>query len=290
MLKIAATADEFDALPSDIQSHYAQQDDGSYNLAIDGEHPEVTRLKAKVSEFRTNNANANNTILARDETLAERATKITALEASLAAVKEIDPVEYQKAKDELAALKSAGIDKPDAVKVMIADALKSATEPLRTEVQTLRTDLNTSKQEREAADVALRKEKFGTLLTDAATKAGVQPTALVDIRQRAAADGWTFVDGTLQQMRGETVVVDDEGSAVTIAAWLGDTAKNTAPHLFGETSGSGAGQAGGGGAGARPGDITIPAGTKVLRDPSDDMFGDNLEAIAGGKMIVEHSA
>lgn len=171
--------------------------------------------KAKVNEFRDNNLALN-----------------TSVEALNAKLKGVDLDEYAKLQKEAKEAKEA------------KNANASDVEKLTDEFTKFRTEQEKRQKVLETNNAILVKENekavIDSAIKGAAIKAGISKTALDDVAARANAV-WTVKDGkpVALDKDGATIWVKDTTEPLTIDKWLGGL-NETAPHLFGESKGTGA--------------------------------------------------
>ena len=252
--------EDITGLSEALRAEYEKKDDGKYYLKLEGEHPEVKQLKTKIIEFREGNV----------KVLKER----DALDLRLKNFAGVDPDEYKKAKDRLVELEKkltdggggGGGDNKD-FDVKLAEAVRSQVEPLTKKVAEL-TD------EKEQANLTLKRRDLETSLRAVAGKAGVTESASDDFIARGVR---VFnLDG--KAMKGEETIWSEKNPSepLPMEEWA-DKLSQEAPHLFKTNSGGGAGGDNkGGGAGGR----SIASGDPIV-------FGENLEGIAKGDIKVD---
>lgn len=289
-LKFALTPEEHEALADPLKEHYVEEEqnneDGEpvkvFLLSMDGEHPSVAGLKAKMREVR----NENNS---RGKRIQEREDELNDLKEQIEQFKDIDPDEYRRMKGELDKIKkkagkTGGDDTTDVdidalVNAAVEKATAKATAPLKKQLEAAQT------REREATEKAFNQRLTNTI-TEAAGKGGVVEGAVGDIQHRARAAGWTLDDeDNLVQKSGEEIVVDEDGLPVTFPDYLLDMKKNDAPFLFKGSTGGGSRPGGGGGSGA----TRRTTAKQVIKDASNDDFLSNLDKIAQGEIGVSRS-
>ena len=138
-----------------------------------------------------------------------------------------------------------------------------------------------SKQREEQASARARQQEFRSLVTAAATKAGVLPTALTDVQYRAQARGFDVADGALGVQKDGVAVLRDDGQPYAITDWLTEQATGDGAHLFKESKGGGT-----------PPGTNLPGGppkdVEVLRNPRVVQL-DRLEDVAKGTAVVDRS-
>ena len=85
-------------------------------------------------------------------------------------------------------------------------------------------------------NTALRTRALDSAIRDAATAAGVAPTALEDAVLRARGKFELDADGDVAAVSGE---IDANGAPLKVSGWL-DSLRAAAPHLFNQPKGTGA--------------------------------------------------
>lgn len=262
---ILASKAEYDALPEATRKEYVEKD-GKYTLDVEGgiaTTADVLELKTKLAEFRDNNRVMHSEL----ETLRPMAKKFEG----------VDPDEYRTLKEEVAALKTKGVSKPDDVQRLIRETLEREITPLKTA-------LAAEKEERAKAQKAADEGKFREMVTAEATKANVSPTAIRHVL-REAESVFELKDGADGQKvlspRTGVKHPTDPLKDLTTTDWLQNLAK-TDEYLFAQSTGGGApgaGANGGGVVGGRP-------GAKILRNPSAEEIGRNEAGIIKGEVVV----
>jgi len=258
-----AVVPSLDAVPEALRSEYEKQADGTFALKLEGAPAgfvaakDLAEVNSKLAEFRDNNRTLN-------------AAK-TELEQKLAALKDIDPVEYKATKDKLAALEKKAPESEVALKA------------LQTQIETLGKQIaDSNKAASDAAEKLARKELESTLTTHA-LKAGLQEQAIPDFLARGA-QVWIIEDGKPVAKRGGAPLFSKKNGAnpLTPEEWVGDMVTE-APHLFKASSGGGHPHAGANGNGsAGNGQVrTIPEGQPLT--------GQDVADIAAGKAIRAES-
>jgi len=242
-----ATKADLDALAEPLRALYVERE-GKFVLDAEGLVPasDLTDLKQKVGEFRTNNLALTGEL----EQLRPLKTKFDG----------VDPEEYKTLKAEKEKFVGKGVKGADDLQAVIDAAIAKANKPLVDE-------LNATKAERAQARKEADDAKFRQLVSDDATKAGVKPQSMRHVF-RDAEDKFELKDGALVPKPG----VKHE----TPKEWLQDLAKSD-DYLFAPSTGGGAN--GGNGHGGR-------AGAKQLVNPSPEEMGRHMEAIAKGEMVV----
>lgn len=204
------TKEEFEKLPEVVRDHYKEAE-GKFHLSL--------VPKAKVDEFRENNIRL----------MKERDDLVKAAER----YKDLDP---EKAREALAKLRQL-------------DEKKLIDEGKLEEVVTQRTGAMKADHEQKLSAEKARgdaaESRLSELLIDSALRTeslkpeiGARASALTDIILRAKSV-WGLNDGKPVAMRDGNVLYGKDGNPMTMAEWLVGL-RAEAPHLFGETTGSGA--------------------------------------------------
>jgi len=210
-LEYQIDGDLFNGLDEVVQSHYAKDGD-SYYLQAAGMSP-----KSKVDEFR----NENVSLRKKNEDALSIVDDLT-----------------QKLKTA-----ASGVDK-DILKNAVDDEIKIRTKAMTEEYETKLSEMTGRSQNAES--------KLNNLLVSdkvqrEAVLAGVKDTALDDIVYRAKL-AFKVVDGVAMPYDGENPIYGVDGKTPqSVKDWLAGQAEK-APHLFKESTGSGAENNKGGGA------------------------------------------
>ena len=196
MLKSRLTKDEHAALQESVKEHY-KADGDSFVLDADGmvQKTELDSANSKVVEFRENNRALN--------------AKATELEQLKAKYKDVDPVEYERVKGELAELKAKGIAKPDDVTTKIQAAVTAAVKPLSDK-------LEDSERKRQESDTELQRSRLRTGLTTAAIEGKVRKNAVGVVVDRAMGIFEMNSDGALKAKDGH-FSLDKPAEPITVA-------------------------------------------------------------------------
>jgi len=235
-------------VPDALHSEYTKQDDGTYRLKVEGDIPELTEFKNKVTEFRDTNVNL---MKKNDEVL----KKLKMYEG-------IDPTEHIKMKTRLEALEKKG--DPGDIDSRIRSAVAAETGPLKEQITLERTS-------RETAELKLKRRDLEGRLREVGTKIKVADSAMTDFLSRGMQ---VFnLDGIA--MDGESSLYSKEKPTEPLGMeeW-GNILFEQAPHLFTPSKG--------GGADPRAG----LHGKRTMDGSNPVELGRNLEAIAKGEIIV----
>lgn len=241
-------------IPEGQKDEYAQADDGTFVLKLDGDHPAVTAVvteaNKKVGEFRNTNITS--------------AKALTEAQAKLDALKGVTVEGYAEAQVRITELegKQKGMKNQDDIKALIAAALAPVTEALTTE-----------RTARESAQREAATQKMDGTLTTAGLKAGVIEGAIGDWLLVARKD-FALVDGRVERQKDGQPVYSKKhpGEILSVEEWASDL-QAEAPWFYKSSTGGGAG---GGGKNADDTRTTIPR---------SDMKH-NLEDVASGKVQV----
>jgi hypothetical protein len=228
--------------PETARSFYTQDGDG-FALTVEGLVP-----KTRVDEFRETNI----TLRRQMDELAEKFSGI-------------DPEQARQLMDRAAKERDKKLI--DAGK--IDDLLNERTGAMKTEHEKV---LKAAQDANAALTTQLEGLVIDGAIRDAASKAGVRPSAIEDVLLRGRAV-FRLAEGKAVAMDGDKPIYGGKGEPVTVAEWV-DGLTGKAPHLFEESRGAGAGGGGGGGNGA----VTSRA------DPN--AFLRNMAKIATGEMRV----
>ena len=201
--------DNLDNIDDSLKTHYVQQGD-AYFLNVEG-----AVSKDKLNEFRDNNVSLTN---------------------KLAAFDGIDPEKYKNMSSEIKALqaKKAGLSEAE-VEEMVNTQVKAMKTEYENKIETLTKD-------NDVLNSQLAVQLIDNKVRAAATTHKVLDTAVDDVIMRAKS--------TFQMKDGVAKSYDDEGHVIfgkdgetplTIDSWVQDLSKS-APHLFVQSTGSGANQ------------------------------------------------
>ena len=185
---------------------YEKHTDGAYYLSVDG-----AVSKDKLDEFRTNNVD---------------------LLKKLEAFKDVDPAKISDLlENERKIAEKKLIDAGD-IEGLVNQRVASMKQAHQVELDKLTKDLSTSNRQLEVLviDNAVREQ---------ATKLGVAPTAVDDVLLRAKTV-FKVENGlpVAKDATGNTIYGTDGQTSMGIGDWIGGL-KTGAPHLFGQSSGSG---------------------------------------------------
>ena len=253
MLKSRLTKDEHAALPEAIQEHYKAEGD-SFVLDADGvvSKADLDAANQKLVEFRNNNQALN--------------AKAGELDALKAKYKDVDPVEYERVKGELEALKTKGITKPDDITTKVQAAVTAAVKPLSDK-------LADAERQRQESDTALQQSQLRSALTTAALGGKAIKGAVYTVVDKAMDVFESDGNGGVKAREGH-FSADKPAEPITIGEWLTAQAKGPLNFAFEASKGGGSNEPGGG---APPN-----TATQVLtRDPAE--LGKHLEDLASGK-------
>jgi hypothetical protein len=249
--------ENLDDLPEALHKEYEEKD-GKFYLKLEGDEPNgyvkaslLADANGRLVEFRENNRG-----------LAAEKTELT---AKLAALNGLDPEEHKRMKVRIAELEKKGVKGADDLGVKIQEAVTAAVNPLQQQL----TDI--TKREQDAQTKLLQRDLENTL-TKAGISAGVEEKAIPDYLRRGM-EVFSLEDGKPVAKNGTTPIYStaNPDQPLSVGEWATGLVKE-APHLFKPTKGGGAD----GGPGGPLRGATI----------SRDSFGDNLEAIAKGKVTV----
>jgi hypothetical protein len=236
-------------VPEALHSEYAKQSDGTFRLKVEGDIPELTEYKTKVTEFRDKNIK-----LMKDAE--EQDKKLKTYEG-------IDPSEHTKMKARLEALEKKGGSDADNDARMRA-AVAAETGPLKEQI-------NTERTARETAELKLKRRDLEGKLRTVGTTIKVADSAMKDFLSR----GMSVFNLEGVAMDGETSLYSKEKPTELLGMeeW-GNLLFVEAPHLFTPSKGGGA-------------DPRVGQHGKRTMDGSNPVeLGRNLEAIAKGEIIV----
>lgn len=201
--------DTLDGLDDGVKSLYAESN-GKFVLQVDGAVP-----RARLDEFRTTNV-----------TLKQQ------MEELQARFEGVDPEQFR----ELSAKAQKEKDKKliDAGKV--DEIVAQRIEAMRAEHDKVLGGLT---KERDTFKVQLEGQLIDGALRDAATKAGVRPTAIDDVLLRGRQT-FRVADGKAAAFEGDKALYGKDSEPLSVSEWVGGLA-DRAPHLFDASAGAGAG-------------------------------------------------
>lgn len=216
MLKFILEAADFEKLDEGHKSLYEADSAGRHVLQVDGAVP-----KSQLDEFRTNNVK---------------------LKKQVEAYGDITPEIAKELKDKKAEFE-AGTD-PKKIEELVNGKVAALKETHATEMATLQKDNQTLKAQR-------HQSLINAAITEAATKAGVEPSAIADVLARGSSVFSIGEDGeSIQAVDASGApVYGSDAQRLTPESWLGKLSKE-AKHLFQPSGGGGAngpGKGGGGG-------------------------------------------
>lgn len=213
----------------------------------------------KFNEFRDNNKKLNN--------------ELRELKAALQKFDDIDLDEIRTLREQHAKLKKNSDANPEVAELQAQlDALNRNLEATTTRFQA---ELDKSQADGAAKQRALDQSVVDNAVVSAASNAGIQPSAMEDVKLRARGL-FRNVDGKAVMHEGEQPRYSEKRPSEYLTAdeWLADIMPKQAPHWYKPSGGSGAMNNGGPSGGTR----------KIGIDPME--FGQNLEAIAKGDVEV----
>lgn len=193
--KLPFNTESLDSLPETVHSFYTQNEDGKFQLSLDGGPAE------KVKEFRENNIKANNELKNTQDAL----TQILGLLQGQQTTQK-DPVERQKELQNEVTPNALG-DK-DVIK-QLQDLIKASND----EKAQLKTEKETN--DKSAA------------INSVATELGVPASAQVDVKNRVLAMKHKWEDGQFVFEK-----LDENGQPMTLKAILDKEIRPSATHLF----------------------------------------------------------
>ena len=206
------TVDNLDSVDENLRNLYEKGEDGKYTLNIDGAAP-----KTKLDEFRTTNIE---------------------LLRKLEGYKDVDLTKYKSLLETEQKIREKQLIEAGKVDEVVTERIR-----------TLRTELENKVTEKDQA-LTVANKQLEVLLIDNAVKSaaivsGVVPTAVDDVILRAKTI-FPIKDGlpTALDAKGEIIYDIDGEKPLSIDNWL-KSLKKSAPHLFANSQGGGAGGAGG---------------------------------------------
>lgn len=206
-LKFKIDKASFESLAENLKGLYFQTESGDYQLSVDGAVD-----KTKLDEFRQNNVE-----------LLKQAEKY----------KDIDPEKYQQMVAEHNKIQEKEWIEKGEVDKLVEHRTKTMKETLQSQIEALNSSNATMARQLEILTI-------DNIVRDNATKLGVAPTAVDDVLLRAKTV-YRLEEGkpVPKDSQGNTVYGKDGFSPMPIGEWVGGL-KETAPHLFQVSQGSGA--------------------------------------------------
>ncbi len=219
--------DTLEALPEELREHAKTDDDGKVTINL------VSNVK--LSEFRDNNVKLS----AERDTLVKKVTSFTTLIGE----------DSEAFTTELAELRETA--------QLVADGKLKGTDKIALEVETRITEMKAGydkqlqesgkeivawKDKAGSAEGKLKRSIVGQAVTNAAIAAdsGVDTAALPDILERAFKIFVVEDSGDIVPKNGEAVIYGGDGATpMTPVEWVAKL-KETAPHFFKKSAGSGA--------------------------------------------------
>lgn len=211
--------DSLESVPEAHRPLYAEKD-GKFILGVEG-----AVSSDKLTEFRDNN-----------RTLKRQNDELTAKFA------DIDPEKYRELTAQEQKLRDKQLIDSGKVDELIAERVAAMRGDHDKQLKAVAGERDGMKKQLESLviDGALR---------DAASKAGVAPTAIDDVLLRGRGT-FRLVDGKAVAMDGDKQIFGKDGESLGVTEWVGGLAEK-APHLFPPSTGGGApkGGVGSGGTG-----------------------------------------
>ena len=158
---------------------------------------------------------------------------------------------------------------------VVARRVEREKAKFQSQIDELTTTATTANTELERANAKIKELLIDGNAKDEFVKAGGRDTALDDIVLRARA-AFTLEDGQLVARDATGEIIRGKSGPLTISEWINSKLKTSAPHLFGETKGSG-GAGGSGDSGTDDLDVRLLAAAqsgnhaeyRKLRDEQD---------------------
>lgn len=181
MLKRKVTQAEYEALSEAVRAFY-EKDGDSWKLKVEADPElETARREAREARERVDEFRDNNN-------------------------------RYKRERDEArAAVKKAKKDKEG------SDGEKSELEQ---SVEAIRTELNTEKEARQAAERRANTATLRDTLRSVGEPMGMDPTGLQDVQRRAEAAGFTVRNGEVVRLDSDGKPVKREGKPDTVTDWM----------------------------------------------------------------------
>lgn len=219
-LKAKLTADEAQALPEATRSFYRQAGDG---FVLDAEGVEdVSGLKTALDKERD----------------ARRAAEKAAKDAA-ARFGDIDPEKAREALQRLHDLEDKNMLAAGQVDEVVAKRTERMRADYEAQMKRFGSDLETERAEKSKLSGRLSEVLIDSGLREAAVKAGVKSTALIDLQLRGR-NVWKLKDGQPVPYRddGTTLFGKNPPAPMTMDEWVASL-QAEAPHLFETNKGAG---------------------------------------------------
>jgi len=249
-MALKAKVNSLEGLPEGVAEFYKQTEDGAYEIAVEG-----MVSKSKLDEFRANNIRANKELEQKTEILSK-----------------IDLEEYSHLKDQQQKMKDQELMDAGKVEELVQQrterALAEANHRIDASAQAMEeATQRASKAERERDQFLVE-----TRIKDEGIAFGVRPEALPDVMARANHVFKLNPDTKeLMAMQGDQPMYNAKSQPLQVNEWLQMT-ETSAPHLFKNSSGSGA--SGGTGQATR----------RVNLNDQSSIDRQSLEDLASGKL------
>jgi hypothetical protein len=263
-MALKGEVETLDGVPEALHEHYVQeQGSGKYVLAVDGFVP-----KARVDEFRNTNIN-----------LAKERDKLKLdFEEFKKGFGELTPEQVAEMKKQLEGIKDKKILDDEGIEALLEKRLSGMKLEHEGQLKALNKRIGELSEQADTWSGKYRKTVIDRAISDAAIKAGVRPSAIVDVVLRGQSM-WTLNEQgkpVAKDQNGEILYGKDGSTPLSPLEWM-DSLKGDAPHFF-EPSGGG-GAAGNNGAGG-PGKIKVrsKADLKTAADKSAFIQDHGLKA------------
>lgn len=212
-----------DGIEETYHALYAQDEDGTYTLQVDGAAP-----KEKVAEFRNNNIELTNQMKALEAKMA--GLDIEKLNTVFQTVQNMAQSESDKE------MTSALEQGPDAVNALIERRAASVIEAMKSDFDTRYATVDANAQKYRSQ---LEEAKITSELSRLAAEKGVRPTAIDDVLLRGKQVFKLNNEGEVVAMKGDEVVFNKDNKPLSIGEYM-DSLATSAPHLFEQSTGGGA--------------------------------------------------
>lgn len=252
-----------------LRGHYKPNESGvGYLLDLDGtplnmvaksEHAEAVN---RVSEFRNNNI-----------ALTKELEELRPLKSQFEG---IDPNAARNAILQIQELEKKGVKKPDDVQSQISAALNDFTNKI---VEPLKAELHASELARKTAEDEANISLLRTKVGEEFIAMGGKPGAL-DFILSKAQNVFDIADGTISAKQNK-FSMENPGQPIMPKEWLTQQASDTNTNFAFNSSNGG---------GANPkGSVGSQAQVQKLINPTPSQLGDNMDAIASGKIQVDYT-
>lgn len=226
-------------VPSDVADFATEvKEDGEFK----GQWSVNLVPRKKLEEFRTNNEN-----ISKEKEVSEGLVKKF---LSLHGVKDVAELDFTKLGDGLAALNDTArkvadgkLKASDDIDKVVEERTGVMRQKFDDEIRASKAEVANMKAERDKAVADFKRTFIDRAVSAAITDAdlGVEPTAMLDITQRAYGVFTVEEDGGITPKKnGQTMWGEDGTTAMSMKEWIGLVLRKDAPHYFKKNTGGGA--------------------------------------------------